>query len=53
MFVIVELSMEFGGGEKGRENVRQLTISKYITSVQVEDRTICIKSCPIMGGGRE
>jgi hypothetical protein len=41
MFVIVEL----GGGEKGKENDRESTILKYITSVQVEDVIICIESC--------
>jgi hypothetical protein len=37
--------MELGGGGKGKENDRASTISKYITSVQVEDTTIRTESC--------
>jgi hypothetical protein len=40
-------------GEEGKvKNGRVSTISKYKISVQVEDITICIESCRIMGGGR-
>jgi hypothetical protein len=44
MFVIVKYSMELWGGGKGKENGKESTISKYITSVQVEDIMICIES---------
>jgi hypothetical protein len=37
--------MELRGGAKGKENDSKPTISKYITSVQVEDTMICIESC--------
>jgi hypothetical protein len=37
--------MELRGGGKGKENDRQSKILKYITSVQVEDVTICTESC--------
>jgi hypothetical protein len=42
--------MELRGEVKGKENDRESTlskstISKCITSVQVEDITICIESC--------
>jgi hypothetical protein len=40
-------------GGKGKENNRKSTISKCITSVQVEDITICIESCSVMGLGRK
>jgi hypothetical protein len=36
--------VELGGGEE-KENESESTISKYITSVQVEDIMICIESC--------
>jgi hypothetical protein len=36
--------MELGEGGKGKENDTASTISKYITSVRVEDITICIES---------
>jgi hypothetical protein len=37
--------MELGEGEKGKENDRESTISKYITYEQVEDTTIYTRSC--------
>jgi hypothetical protein len=37
-----------GGGGKGKKNDRTLIILKYI--LWVEDITICIISCLIMGG---
>jgi hypothetical protein len=37
--------MDLRGGERRKENGRESTISKYITSVLVEDLMICIKSC--------
>jgi hypothetical protein len=43
MFVIVELR-EVGGGKR-KQNDRVSTILKNITSVQVEDITICIECC--------
>jgi hypothetical protein len=52
MLAIVE-TMELRGGGKGKENDRESAIFKYITSVQVEDMTICTESSQIMGGGRE
>jgi hypothetical protein len=36
--------MELMGGGKGKENDRGSTVSKYITSVQVEDIKVCIES---------
>jgi hypothetical protein len=39
--------------QKGKKNDRESTILKYITSVQVEDITICIESCWIIGDGRK
>jgi hypothetical protein len=41
------------GGGKGEENARVSTISKCITSVQVEDVRMCIGNYWIMGGGKE
>jgi hypothetical protein len=33
-------------GEKGKEKrMIESTISKYLTSVQIEDKTICTESC--------
>jgi hypothetical protein len=43
MFVILELM--YGTWGKGKENDRESTISKYITSVQVEDITKHTESC--------
>jgi hypothetical protein len=37
--------VELGEGGKGNESDRGLPISKYVTSVQVEDITIRIESC--------
>jgi hypothetical protein len=37
--------MELREEEKGKENDRKSTISKYIASVQVEDIMMCIISC--------
>jgi hypothetical protein len=37
--------MELGGRGKRKENDKESAILKYITSVQVEDLTICIESC--------
>jgi hypothetical protein len=37
--------MTLRGGGKGKENDRESTISKYVTSVQVEDLMIRIESC--------
>jgi hypothetical protein len=37
--------MELRGGGKGKENDRAATISKYITSIQVEDTMTCTESC--------
>jgi hypothetical protein len=45
--------MELGGRGKGKENDRESTIWKHITSVQVEDITTCTESCWKMAGGRE
>jgi hypothetical protein len=53
MFITVELLYRTWGRQKGKENNRELTILKYITSVQVQDKTIYIKSCGIMAGGME
>jgi hypothetical protein len=38
-------SMELREGGKGKDNDRQQAISKYITSLQVEAKTICIENC--------
>jgi hypothetical protein len=43
--------MEHSGWGEGKENDRESTISKYFTSAQVDDITICTESCRIMGGG--
>jgi hypothetical protein len=45
MFVIVELLYGTWGRGKGKENDRASAISKYITSVQVEDTMMGIESC--------
>jgi hypothetical protein len=37
--------MELRERGKGKENDRASTISKYITSVQVEDTKMCIEIC--------
>jgi hypothetical protein len=37
--------MKLGEGRKGKENDRASTILQNITSVKVEDITICIESC--------
>jgi hypothetical protein len=37
--------MELRGGGKGKENDRTSAISNYITSVQVQDIVLYIKSC--------
>jgi hypothetical protein len=37
--------MTVGGGGKGKESDTKSRILKYITSVQVEDITICTESC--------
>jgi hypothetical protein len=37
--------MELRGGGKGQGNDRASTISKYMTSVQVDDIAICIENC--------
>jgi hypothetical protein len=37
--------VELGGEGKEKENDRPSTILKYITSMQVEDITMCIESC--------
>jgi hypothetical protein len=37
--------MELGRRGKGKENDRESVVSKYITSVQVEDIMICNESC--------
>jgi hypothetical protein len=42
-FVIVELPYGTRGEEGKEKNVTELTISKYITSVQVEDIMTCIE----------
>jgi hypothetical protein len=44
-FVIVELLYGTQRGGKGKENDTASTISKYITSVQVEVIMIYTKSC--------
>jgi hypothetical protein len=49
MFVILEHLYGRWGGGKGKENDRELSISKYITFVQVEDIKMCIESCQKMG----
>jgi transcription termination factor NusB len=36
--------MKLGEGVKGKENDRESTISKYLTSVQVEDIRIYMKA---------
>jgi hypothetical protein len=36
--------MALGGGEKGKENERASTISKFITFLQEEDTKICTES---------
>jgi hypothetical protein len=36
--------MELGGEGKGKENNRELTILKYMISVQVEDIMMCMEA---------
>jgi hypothetical protein len=50
MFVTVELLLGSQGKRERKEDGRASTIS-YVTSVQVEDITIGIESCSIMGVG--
>jgi hypothetical protein len=50
MFATLELHYELGGG--GKEN-KELTISKRITTVQIEDIRICTENYQIMWVRRE
>jgi hypothetical protein len=36
--------LELGGGGQGKEKDRVSTILKYITSMQIEDITVCTES---------
>jgi hypothetical protein len=45
MFAIVGLLYVTGEGGKGIDNDKKSTISKYVTSVQVENRMMCTESC--------
>jgi hypothetical protein len=42
-----------GGGGKEKRIIRESTILKYITSVQVKNITLCIESCEIIWSGKE
>jgi hypothetical protein len=52
MFTIMEQFYGTWGGRKGKENDKESTISKHITSVRVEDVMIYMKAieCWRIGG---